>query len=487
VARETDPENAHGKPAWLFWAALGAIGVGSGLRLLGCFNDLWLDEIWAIRLVEGLRSPLEVLTQLRIDNHVLYSMYLQLVGPDAADWVYRLPSWLCGTASLVLVFAAARVQLAAVGARRDDEGARLALASVLLVGSSSLMIQFDSEARGYGPALMFVLLGWVLLLRNEGLGWSRSVPAYWISGALGLLAQPIAIHALVAAVCWSGVRAWRREGGRASLLGCALWHGPVMLFAGVFYLAYVSQLQSGGGPDHTALWILHGVSLQVLGVPDGWHAVATPTLVVLALASCVAIARRRDDVWIYFVVGSVVSPVVFAWALDLRYHFIRYQLVGVVLLTLLLARGLAFPYRHPMARGLAALLCVGIVLGNLARVSDFLTWGRGSYRVALERALAGTPSGPVRIGSDHDFRNGMLIAYHQQRVPGGERIEYLPREAWTAEEPAWFVQQMPLFQVAFADHVRIRPGGAAYTLEEILPTSGVSGSGWLLYRRASAP
>jgi len=60
------------------------VAVGMYLRLKGVFTAFWLDEIWSLKLVRDLGSPLEVVTGLHIDNnHILNSLYMYMIGDTA--------------------------------------------------------------------------------------------------------------------------------------------------------------------------------------------------------------------------------------------------------------------------------------------------------------------------------------------------------------------------------------------------------------------
>src|SRR5262245_13235367 len=55
----------------LSWALIVAAAVG----------DLWLDEIWSIRIAQAVSIPTEIVTRFHHDNnHVLNTLFLWLVG-----------------------------------------------------------------------------------------------------------------------------------------------------------------------------------------------------------------------------------------------------------------------------------------------------------------------------------------------------------------------------------------------------------------------
>lgn len=64
--------------------------IGLTLRILGARGDLWLDEIWTLKLLEHVGSPGEIFWNLAHDNnHPLNSLYLYFVGADASALAQR--------------------------------------------------------------------------------------------------------------------------------------------------------------------------------------------------------------------------------------------------------------------------------------------------------------------------------------------------------------------------------------------------------------
>ena len=118
------------------------------LRLLACFDDLWLDEIWSLQLAGKASSCFEIITTLQHDNnHPLNTLWLFVAGQNAGSFIYRIPALLCGC--LTVAYAGFRVW------NKDQYEALIAW---LLFGCSYFLIQYSSEARGYGPLMLCTLL-----------------------------------------------------------------------------------------------------------------------------------------------------------------------------------------------------------------------------------------------------------------------------------------------------------------------------------------
>jgi len=71
----------QGRNLYLISGLVLSVLVGTYLRFKGIFSAFWLDEIWSLKLVRELGSPLEVVTKLHIDNnHIINSLYMYMVG-----------------------------------------------------------------------------------------------------------------------------------------------------------------------------------------------------------------------------------------------------------------------------------------------------------------------------------------------------------------------------------------------------------------------
>src|SRR5258706_3825867 len=79
------------------------IAAGIAFRLWGLFTDFWLDEIWALRLAQNLKSPVGIFTSIHFDtNHWLYTFLMWLCGDQPAWMIYRIPSFAAGIFTLLL-------------------------------------------------------------------------------------------------------------------------------------------------------------------------------------------------------------------------------------------------------------------------------------------------------------------------------------------------------------------------------------------------
>src|SRR3954451_23620120 len=86
-----------------WWAAVGAIALaGCALRIAAAHGGLWTDEAWSVVYAAQARDPLGVFLRINHDNnHHLYSLWLQAIGPASAPLLARAPAILAGSLCIV--------------------------------------------------------------------------------------------------------------------------------------------------------------------------------------------------------------------------------------------------------------------------------------------------------------------------------------------------------------------------------------------------
>ena len=238
---------------WILLIAL--IVVFSTIRCAAAWKELWLDEIWAIRIVEPLGSPIDIWTKVRIDNHCLYSLYLYFLDTSSPNWIYRLPSLLAGLGSMVLVGCISREQLRWNSCQSTPvEAWATVIFTVLLIGCCHMNVHFDSEARGYSLCVCFCLLAFYCLLRGQTNPSGFLTIGYWAAIVLGILSHPIAIHMLVAGGIWSSLHVFRTvRSVKQTMLHGVRWHLVPWAAFLAFYFFYLRFLKSGGAADVSRL------------------------------------------------------------------------------------------------------------------------------------------------------------------------------------------------------------------------------------------
>lgn len=458
-------------------AVLGALALACvALRVAAARGDLWLDEIWTFLQVAPLSSPLELLTRLREDNHLLYTLWIYALDGRHSELLARLPSLLAGIAMLPLAAALARTQAEHTGA---PERARAAgTFAWLLVGFSHLEIHYASEARGYALCVALALAAARALLRgSERPGW-RGPAAYGAASCLALLAHPIAVHALAAGLAWSALRLWRRRAGAAEAARSLLaWHGAPLLFLALFYSLYLSRLATLGGPLRAPLDVAGRLAVFSFGLPE-----ALPDLAALAVAAAaliaagVALARSPGDLWIFYAVGVVISPLALSALRGEPLYFERYYLLSATLALLLCADGLSRLWRRS---SVAAVLLWLFVLGNALHTAELVRYGRGDTRGLLALLAHESEGARITYAADHEFRLGTMLDFYAPAFLTDHQLVIEPADA----APEWL-----LFHGTGAEPgpAQLQVGPRLYRHRATFPAAPLSGWHVFVYRRADA-
>src|SRR6476620_11314776 len=139
-----------------WWATVGAVALaGLALRIAAARGGLWTDEAWSVIYAARARDAAGVFIRINHDNnHHLYSLWLQAIGPAASPMLARAPAVVAG--SLCIVVAALIA---------DRRSRRAGIVAALLFAISPSLVVFGSEARGYAMMLLAALA--MLLLVSD--------------------------------------------------------------------------------------------------------------------------------------------------------------------------------------------------------------------------------------------------------------------------------------------------------------------------------
>jgi len=230
------------------------VALAAVVRLLASRGDLWLDEIFTINLLEQVSSPLAILTVRHENNHVVSTFFLYVLRPFDSDWLYRLPSWIAGAATVALGAWVAWLGEGRGGGAPDDPPRLRSILGALLLAGSYLLVHYGSEARGYSFALCFGFVALGVALRDGVTAWSPRAPLYWLALVLAILGQALAVHVFVALVAWSTLRVGRaRRGWRTTITTLVWWHGVPAVAYAAFYLGFLRLMTISGGPREGVL------------------------------------------------------------------------------------------------------------------------------------------------------------------------------------------------------------------------------------------
>ena len=501
------PSQNSSRSSWKIAAsALIILILAVGLRLLACFNDFSMDEIMSLSLALRLKSPWEIISQANVgNNHLLNTFFMYLLG-DQANWViYRLPAVLAGSLTVVLA--------GLIGKLR---GKLEALLAMLLTGCSSLMIQFSSEARGYAFMLLAALLAFYALWRfmkekKPIMAWLFSV-----SSILGFVSHLTFAFFYGAAAVWSGTRfILERQNWREALRNLAYCQALPTLFFLFLYLVKIRHIAFEGGEKFPVykLWV-YSLALTLGAPPRGLLAMIAALIIIAGFLGGLSLLRRENPPLDYFFIDLFLLNT-FVLYMMTYYSDIRFILITLEFILILLAFFLAHLYREGnLGKFFATLFIIFFIIGNAWHFSKLLIYGRGQYLKAMSFMSNNTQSDNLTIGSDHDFRNKLILAYYARRLPDNLNITYYNYDpgrgfsnadqdyvmtyispflggksdnfdyrSWPPQGPEWYIVHrlwletgQPAPAQTLQDYL-----GHHYILAGIFKCGGITGFSWYIY------
>jgi len=488
ISRPNEPTLGAGSKttsSWFYWA-LAAVVVVSGFVRFGClFNDLWLDEIWSIRSVEKIRSPMQILTDLWHDNnHPINSLFIYLLMPAKNDWTYRLFSWFSGAASIWLAGLIARRQWQLLHPGQLSGKAEIAsLMTAMLFGGSYLLIHYSSEARGYAPAVGFCLLAFYALLHTSSRPVSAWTVIYGLACIAGLLSHLVAFQVILAGLVWSAVKAINANvGWRFRLVYLAGWHLGPWMFLGVYYLGFVRKVEIGGGPENSLTGVLGDLATYTLNLPTGSGVFVALSIFLVVIFVALELIWRRDRALTYFYATAIfIAPALGLSASGFALLFPRYFIVSAACALLLGGYVLAELWQGGrVRRGVCLALLVGFLSGGAVHTARLMHYGRGQYQQALRYVAANTTAATITVSSDYDDRNFCVIEYYSQAVGINRKLQYYASDLLTAVSPQWlFLHRLDGGAFPPPD---IHVAGENYRLERVFHHAVLSGWDWYVYR-----
>lgn len=457
-------------------ALAAAVLAAAACRLQASLDDFWLDEIWSWRIATGIRSASQVLTEIRHDNnHFLNTWIIYGLGGECHWFFYRLPAVLAGIGTVVM---------SGVTARRW--GRPGALTAILITGASFPLIQYSSEARGYAYALLLAIAALEILQRSLDRPRVRLDVLFAGCAVLGFLAHITFVCAYAALLTWSLWRLFRGHGAWSSRhLSVLVWQILVpVIFLGWLYVVNLRHLVVGGGdPVPWGTVVVQALSIAVggpqAGVPAGFIAMVVLVAAGLTLSR---LQRAGSDLWLPLGAGIFVVPALALLVTRPAVIYPRYFLVSMLFLQLLISWLLVRVYRGTRYGKLLYVgLLVAILAGNALATSRLLTHGRGGYQAAVRFMLERSSDRELTVGSDQDFRNGLVLRYYLSRSGDQRGLVFHELGQWPPIGPEWVLihSQETLFTPLriVTDH-----SGNEYDLQAVFPYSGLSGWHWAVYR-----
>ena len=462
----------------LWWWAVGAIALaGLGLRIAAARGGLWTDEAWSVIYAAQARDALGVFLRINHDNnHHLYSLWLQAIGPAASPMLARAPAILAGCLC---------IPVAALLAGRRSRTAGVVAA--LLFAVAPTLVAFGSEARGYSMMLLATLT--MLLLVSDAVDGRAARGANWwlaVIAVFGMfshltMAAPVGIASL-----WFYLEQRSSLGPTAALPATVRLMGPalaatigVVIF--VFEAAALSPtgMRLGGyqpfaGPRYAGA--LDDLVRWSVGLSSPW-----PWLVpVLLGASTLFVAVRRPH-WLgsrtrLYALLILAVPLAAAVVQPGNSGYARYYLasaIGVLLfLSEWIGRGLT---NRPTVRAAASLLIVILVGASLYRDSVLVAVARGRPADAVADMAALSPGGARIAFAEPRLKAVVAVAAERTGYPARFAGGCAPADFLLAKQARW-ARGVP------ADVERC---GVSMEAIDSSVTVPITGDSWILYRAKS--
>jgi hypothetical protein len=445
--------------------------LGFLLRLFAARGDLWLDEIWSIQNLEHVSNVGGIFWGISQDNnHLLNSLWLWIVGPDAPPIVIRLESIVLGTLT---------IPMAAKLCARN--GSIAALAAAALVAGSALFVHYGSEARGYAGLLLMIFVAAESLEKYlEDPSDQRSRFAFGLAVAFGALFHLTMLMAAFTLVVATLVRIYSRAPRRLAFAAIDLAIPAILgavpavgfLIAGVLN---THKIQLGVQVPFTFARLTHGLATlyeALFALPYDlplWLAAGVAIVITCLAVFFLAPARR------ILPVACLLLPPVLASLVGLpNVHIARFHLIAAVGLVVLFAEVME-EFGDLRKPALVLSMGVWLALGNGVHVAELLALGRGDY----ERVVAQMESaGPATYGSNMPAEVGRTVRFYDRRS------ELTPVSDWCRKPPDWFVlSDDPAGEAA---HRSFGPPSCAahFDFVSVMQPAPLSGLRLALYRRA---
>lgn len=462
-------------------AGLVASGLFLALLLLTICSqgDLWLDEIWSLSFAENASSWQEIFTKYHHDNnHLINTLYLYLIGPQKHFFLYRLLSIISGVGSLFIMYRLARKQ-----------GPGAAVLILLLAGTCYPLVLYFSEARGYAPAIFCSLFAFWLLQKHHHNMSANGIILFNIVLITGILSHFSFIIILFSLCCFSLLRSIRRAepySCRLRFLG-KLYFIPLSILA-VIYLLYIRGMAIGGGDEVNYFKTISYATTLLLGLPDTgyFRFVSLFCYAGVVITGAYVLIRERKEEWSLYVMTLFLAPLLILLITQPQVLYFRYFAVCFPFFYLLVVKIFSVLYRaksrlyHVLIYTLTAIM----VSGQIARLQQLVSYGRGSYREAMAYLSDNTSGTKLLIGSDHDFRNKIVLSFYARFLPPQKQFEYIEQNSWTTTAPEWLFSHsqdeawQPSPELSFE-------GVGSYQLQRQFKSSHDSGWDWYLYRRTT--
>ena len=434
------------------------------LRWKALHTELWLDEIWSLELARHVHSVFDIFTLRHDNNNPLNTLYLYLIYPQHRWIAYRLLSFAAGLATIVLL-----------GRPRSREDRPAAFFRALLSGFSILMILYATEARGYACAAFFAVACYELVDDGARATVRRAV-LFVCCAILGALSHGTFLYFFAALTLWQGtVLIRQRRMPDFFKFFLAPW-----LSIALFCIVQMRGLVIGEAYQRPFGSVLFRTLALFAGAPDqgpwAWFGIVL-LLGIVALAFWKLPPERS----FFF---AILFPIALASVALFPYPYERHFFICLPFILMIAAEPLAAVYRRYSWGKYPVALLIGLFLwGNGLWTNRLIQDGRGHYLEAMQFMAGNTTAREITLGSDHDFRNSLVIDFYKQYMTPAKPVRYIDKSHFADDPPEWFLLHSFDTDLRGAWPILDLIPNLRYHLWGSYPYGGLSGWTWLLYHR----
>lgn len=409
VSDDPIPSPRH---SWKIGLALALpMALGLALRIAAARGDYWLDEAWSAVFAREALTPGDVLFAINHDNnHFLNSFWLQFVGWGGSPMLGRALSIVTGTAAIGVA--------GLIGLRR---GIGAALLTATMIAISPILLTYGSEARGYAPMLLALLVSfWIVDRELFGRPIRHAAPWLGLAALLGMLSHVSMLFGVAALSGWVLIEQGRRLPLRDALLATVRLMGrPVGAVIAVLLLILAGALASPEGLRMGSLTAFSWPAfldalVHMLAFTIGWTPlIGLPLLSMLLLP--IAIRRKGElaDRAPFFLIAVLGFPLLVALIQPDNSAYPRYYLLVSVALLLLIADLLAaLIAREKQAAFVATAM---ILIASLVADTGIVNSRRGDPGTAVDAMMRRAPGGTAVI-LEHAGDSAVLESAAASRV-----------------------------------------------------------------------
>jgi hypothetical protein len=270
----------------------------------------------------------------------------------------------------------------------------------------------------------------------------------------------------------------------------AACHLPPLFVLAILYVVDIRHIAVGGGSVKPSWIDSYGAALAwSLGSPmtPRFQLVACILAIGVFSAGLRLLARERHDARAFFWGVILVFPLLLALLRDSDVLYPRHFLLASAFLVLLAGLVLASLFeRGSWGRAVAALALVAYLVANGLHLAQLFRYGRGMPSEVVELLADRTAGSVITVGSDHDFRIGMVLTFYARALGPTKRLEYRLQGEWPPEGPEWVITHKEPLEAPVPAGTQIHDAaGHEYALEAVFPAAPLSGMHWFVYHNAA--